>query len=51
VEQAVFADSRRVRHHVHVVQYPAARGAALFGSLLYRLSTSADLSPPATVSP
>ena len=45
VEQAVFADSRRVGHHVHVVQYPAARCAASFGSLLYRLSAGADLSP------
>jgi len=45
VEQAVFPDSRRLGHHVHVVQYPAARRAASFGSLLYRLSAGADLSP------
>jgi hypothetical protein len=45
VEQAVFPDSRRVGHHVHVVQYPAARCAASFGSVLYRLPAGADLSP------
>ena len=45
VEQAVFPDSRRLGHHVHVVQYSAARRAASFGSLLYRLSAGADLSP------
>ena len=45
VEQAVFPDSRRVGHHVHVVQYPAARCAASFGSVLYWLPAGADLSP------
>jgi hypothetical protein len=51
LEQAVFPESRRMGHHVDVVQYPAARCAASFGSLLYRLSAGADLSPPASVSP
>lgn len=45
VEQAVFPDGRRVGHHIHVVQYPTARCAASLGSLLYRLSAGADLSP------